>query len=211
MWETAKHCAAQRARFAASVGTAHSLPQGIAPDGVTAADIVENMPVSAAARRYAVTVDAEAYRPRAGNEDTARAVHRAAQCDLMVAAEAQYAAEMCKLKLPVYYPLCLRKRQSRCTDAQRGAPAHIPAGGKHLIKARAESVRADGGDVERAEALTADKAIIRITYFKARRCAAAVYSSNEHISPAPHSLTGITPPHSPPENTSESAARLSAV
>ena len=129
----------------------------------------------------------------------------------MVAAEAQRAAEIREFKLPVYYPLCLRKRQPRRADAQCGAPAHISAGGKHLVQTRAESVRADGGDVERAEALTADKVIVRITYFKARRCAAAVYSSNKHISPAPHSLTGITPPHAPPENTSASAARLPAV
>ena len=61
MGKARQYGSAQRARLAPPVSTAHSFPQSSTPDGVAAAGIVKDMPVTAAARRYTVVVDTKAY------------------------------------------------------------------------------------------------------------------------------------------------------
>ena len=178
----AQHRIVQRAPRRSAVLAAHRQRQRVTPDGVAAAAVVDQVPPTADARKAPVFIDAAAYRTRSGDEYPARAGDRAAQGDLMVSAQDESSREARVRKLTADDLPRRADRYPRAAEAYRGAVGHVPAGGEHLAQPRGEALLANGGNVERTEALAPHKPVFRRPYFKLCAGSPAVYSGYEHCS-----------------------------
>ena len=178
----AHHCAVERIFRKPPILGLERRGERVPAERIAAPRIVDDVPAAAAAESLSGGVFTVTDRARPRDENAPGRLHRAPECNLMVAAEKELSGKAVCGKLCAQNFSHRSARNARAADAYRAARTHIAAEREDLPHATAEAVLADGGKVESAECFSMEQRPVRRADGHAGLCPAAVNTDNKHIS-----------------------------